>query len=161
VIKEKKTFTIVLIDIDFFKYYNDTYGHDIGDKVLIEVADILRKSLRRQKDEVYRIGGEEIAVILQETRLEGGAAIAERMRKEVEAHKLVDYEGGPVRGKEAEGVTISAGVVAVEDYSAIDALKLDIDETIKNVMKQVDALLYKAKEEGGRNDVEIGQFGIV
>ncbi|MBW2972264.1 GGDEF domain-containing protein [Candidatus Woesearchaeota archaeon] len=152
-IKEKKPLSLIMIDIDHFKQFNDTYGHQIGDKVLKEVAAILKTSVRQSgQDEVYRIGGEEIALILPGTNMEGAVAVAEKIRRAIESHPMADYEGKMIRQ-----VTVSLGVVALEGYAALDSLGLDPGQIKKMLIKQTDALLYDAKK-GGRNQVRNGLF---
>ena len=148
-IKDKKTFSLIILDIDHFKQFNDTYGHDIGDKVLVEVASIIKRNIRL-KDEVYRIGGEEIVVIFPETNLEDAFALSEKIRKAMESHKMTDYEG-----KEVRGVTLSGGLISLEDYSFLESLEegTETGHIIKSVMKQADLLLYKAKG-GTRNNIQ-------
>ena len=143
-------FSLIIIDIDHFKNFNDTYGHDVGDKVLAEVAWVLKTALKREKDNLYRIGGEEIAVLLPNTKLEGAITTAENLRKAVEEHR-VQHDG------EALKVTISAGVISLEDYSGADELGLDINQIKKKAIKQADVNLYKAKK-AGRNNVQSSLF---
>ncbi|MBW2964434.1 GGDEF domain-containing protein [Candidatus Woesearchaeota archaeon] len=152
-IKDKRPFALIIIDIDHFKQFNDKFGHDIGDKVLVEVAGILKKSLKKQTDEVYRIGGEEIAIILLDTEKQGGFKVAEKLRKAVQEHRLTDHEGNQI----LQPLTISAGVVGVHDFQAIDLLGLNKEEAAKKAIKQADTLLYKAKESG-RNNVKDAYF---
>ena len=81
--RNRLPFVLIMSDIDHFKNINDTYGHDVGDKVLVEISRILKQSLRRQ-DYLSRWGGEEFLILLSETDLEGGLAVTEKFRKEVE-----------------------------------------------------------------------------
>jgi len=80
--------TLVMVDIDFFKKVNDTFGHTEGDQVLCKVASLLKTSVRK-KDTVARYGGEEFILILPETRLEESFVIAERIRRLVESTSLM------------------------------------------------------------------------
>lgn len=73
---------MAVLDVDDFKGVNDHHGHDVGDQVLIHVADRLRRSLR-EDDEIYRIGGEEFAVVLPGARLGDATTVAERIRRNV------------------------------------------------------------------------------
>lgn len=126
-------FTIVLFDIDFFKKVNDTYGHDIGDRVLMSIAKIsLNKT--RTTDVIARWGGEEFIALLEDTGIEKGLVLAERLRKTIE-ETLFDQVGQ---------ITISAGIVEV-------ALGMSCDE----IIKLADNALYKAKKNG-RNQVVVG-----
>ncbi|MBI4871727.1 MAG: GGDEF domain-containing protein, partial [Candidatus Riflebacteria bacterium] len=127
--------SLILIDIDHFKKFNDTYCHQVGDMVLAEVASIFKRAAR-VPDVVARYGGEEFVMILPETNLQGAAIFADRLRKLVEAH-IVQSRSGPLR------VAISLGVVSF--LSGRPATK---DEMIK----MADAALYQAKASG-RNRV--------
>lgn len=129
-----RRFALVIIDIDHFKAINDTYGHPFGDKVLCDVAELLRAEARPQ-DAVTRMGGEEFALILTDVTQDQALAVAERVRGAVEAH-LFEESGNTVR------VTISLGVAtANSSHSSHDALTLEAD-----------TMLYAAKE-AGRNRV--------
>jgi diguanylate cyclase (GGDEF)-like protein len=123
---------LIVGDLDHFKQINDTQGHATGDAVLQDVAYMLRKQLRAF-DLAYRIGGEEFLVLLPGADLEQTAAMAERLRKGVEA----DTVGGGLR------VTMSFGVSASEDGVAFD---------YKSICAAADAALYEAKRRG-RNGV--------
>jgi len=126
---------LILIDADHFKHVNDRHGHPGGDAVLRQLGRMLAATFR-QVDVVARIGGEEFAVLLPSSTLEGAVAVAERLRKQVESHPVL-FDG------EAIAYTISAGVAA----SAAQAVTLD------SLMKQADQALYAAKANG-RNRVE-------
>jgi diguanylate cyclase (GGDEF)-like protein/PAS domain S-box-containing protein len=126
---------LVLIDADHFKHVNDRHGHPGGDAVLRRLGQLLVLTFR-QVDVVARIGGEEFAVLLPSTDLEGALAVAERLRQLV-ARAPVAFEGDDI------AYTVSAGVVA----SADDTLNLE------TLMKRADQALYAAKA-GGRNRVE-------
>ncbi len=151
-IKDKKPLSLVMIDIDHFKQFNDTYGHDIGDKVLKEVASVLKKVIRQSHDEIYRVGGEEIMVALPNTKIEGAEKAAEKMRISIEQHPMTNYDG-----EQIQQVTISLGVVALEDYNMADAMGLDAGQIKKKMIKQADNKLYEAKESG-RNQVKSSIF---
>ena len=119
-------FSVLLIDIDFFKRYNDTYGHDEGDQILIQLASTLKAYIRRT-DLVARFGGEEFIVVMSDTPREGAVIFAERVRVAVEAEA---------------GVTVSIGVA-----------QYLIGATISELIKTADDALYLAKRSG-RNRVE-------
>jgi diguanylate cyclase (GGDEF)-like protein len=131
--------SLVLMDVDFFKKYNDRYGHVAGDDCLRQVAHTLRKSLGRPSDLAARYGGEEFAVILPGTGAVGARYVAERLRLAILDLALphADNKGGLV--------TISAGVRTFHPGTG------DIGEPGEFV-NQADALLYQAKA-GGRNRV--------
>ncbi|MGE4450782.1 sensor domain-containing diguanylate cyclase [Castellaniella sp.] len=126
----RRPFAVVALDIDFFKRVNDRHGHDMGDRVIAGLADLMRAQAR-QDDALFRLGGEEFLVVLPETGLDGAARIAERLRAGMEREWM----------PEGEGVTLSAGV-AVWDGG-------DAEQTLK----AADRALYRAKQ-GGRNRVE-------
>ncbi|MFZ2959003.1 MAG: diguanylate cyclase [Candidatus Ozemobacteraceae bacterium] len=130
---------LLMTDIDHFKIFNDSYGHQQGDIVLREVAAAVRKSLR-EIDIPARYGGEEFSIVLPETNLDGALIVAERIRRNVELMLVPrsDTRGEPLR------VMISIGVSAIPEHS------LDSPETM---IKLADQALYCAKERG-RNRVE-------
>ena len=127
----------VLLDLDDFKLVNDTYGHQQGDEVLSEVAGVLR-GLSRDIDEPARYGGEELAVVLPQTEIEGAMHLAERMRAAIESLRIPRLDG--------EGdltITASFGVASVPS-SASDK---------RSLIATADAALYRAKR-AGKNRVE-------
>lgn len=124
--------SIVFLDIDHFKQVNDTYGHDVGDRVLIELANII-SSTTRVGDFVARWGGEEFMITLQSTDTLHASKLAEKLRIAVEEHKFA------IAGK----LTISLGVTEYLN-----------NESEENFVKRVDRALYEAKESG-RNRVVI------
>ena len=129
---------IVMLDIDFFKNYNDTYGHPAGDECLRKVADVLKNSVKRAGEVVARYGGEEFVIILPTTELDGALVVAERARSGVEALAL------PHKASEAgKVVTVSAGVASVIPKKGTSH---------EGLLKQADTALYRAKSEG-RNRV--------
>ena len=131
--------SLVLFDLDRFKNVNDTYGHDAGDYVLKEMADIIRAKGTRTEDIFARYGGEEFVILLIKTNLDQAIKMAGRLRELIEQHKFV-YEG-----KELP-VTASIGV---SEY------KKDM-ETAAEMFKLADAAVYQAKESG-RNNVKCVQ----
>lgn len=130
----KLALSLLLIDVDNFKAFNDTYGHITGDAVLKEVVKILQSSLR-QIDMCARYGGEEFCIMLPETNKEGALLVAERLRGNVEETKLKVFN-------EELKCTISIGVAAFPD----DA------QQINALLDKADKALYKAKIQG-RNRV--------
>jgi two-component system, cell cycle response regulator len=122
--------TVLMLDIDDFKKYNDTYGHLEGDKVLARFAEIMQECLR-QSDSAYRYGGEEFAVILPVTTGEKGVTAAERVRTALRNEVFVPVSGGNIQ------VTVSIGVA--------QHLK---DEDMKDFLRRVDQNLYAAKAAG-------------
>ncbi len=131
-------YSIVICDIDNFKLYNDTYGHQKGDDVLISVANTLKGRLRKT-DMVFRWGGEEFVIILPEQKLPQTIFVAETVREAVQSLKVEHKENSP------EIVTISCGVAcrSIEDESDVEW---------ESILKRADDELYKAKG-AGRNCV--------
>lgn len=127
-------FSIAILDIDFFKKVNDTYGHQYGDYVLKTVADLMKQSFRKT-DLLYRYGGEELVMIMPETNIEGALIPVQRLRRMVEEYDF-DYNG--VKAK----VTVSIGLSM--NYQNLNSSA--------EILKSADEALYKAKE-GGRNRV--------
>lgn len=132
--------SLIMLDVDYFKNYNDTYGHLAGDNCLRQIGSLLNNAVGRVHDIVTRYGGEEFAVILPETNLEGAISIAESIRIAVENLKI------PHKNSEnANYVTVSVGITTVNTRKI---------ETIEEVIARADDALYKAKKNG-RNRVEI------
>ncbi len=126
--------TFMMLDIDFFKQYNDTYGHIEGDYALQTVAKVLKDTLKRPSDYVFRLGGEEFGVLLTDTDESDSAKLARDICDAIRGKKL-KHEKSTVN----EYVTISIGVVCCIADDALD------DEL---VISRADEMLYKAKETG-------------
>ena len=139
-IREKSLISILMIDVDHFKTYNDTYGHLQGDVVLKGISEIMRQKLQRSTDMLARWGGEELAVLLPLTDLPGACVVAEKLRSAVDNHAFMC---GEVQTK----VTISIGVncVAPWKYSNMDVF-----------LEEADKALYLAKKMG-RNRAEVAE----
>ena len=133
------TFSMLMIDVDHFKNFNDTYGHWAGDLVLRAVARVLSNTLR-EMDIVCRYGGEEFAVICPGSTLAQAAAGAGRVRAAIEA-EVITLKEGPVR------VTISIGVAEVDET-----------EIAEGLIQRADSALYAAKR-AGRNQIQLHQVG--
>ncbi|MDD2997673.1 MAG: diguanylate cyclase [Erysipelotrichia bacterium] len=131
-----KPLSLMVIDIDFFKKFNDSYGHLVGDKVLRHVAAIFKNSVREQIDTVARYGGEEFAVVLPETAIDGAWRFAERIRASVEASRIQE-------GDMQLSVTLSIGVAST--------LVTHCEKT-SDLIEAADIALYRAKDNG-RNQV--------
>lgn len=138
--------SLIMIDIDHFKKINDTHGHQSGDQVLQEVAKILCSFATRSRDNVFRYGGEEFAIMLYNTALPGAIIVAEKIRSAIETTPLTLQD-------ELCTITISAGV-SVYDPREADTLLCDMDELIR----QADSNLYRAKTNG-RNRIEASDIG--
>lgn len=132
--REKEPISILMIDIDKFKLYNDTYGHLLGDNALKSVAAVIKKMLMRRTDVVSRWGGEEFIVLMLNTGLDGALVIAERIRAAVEREIIQGTN---------TSVTISIGV-----NSEIPTTQ----RTISDFISEADKALYAAKNSG-RNRV--------
>ncbi len=133
----KQHYGIIMCDIDYFKAYNDLYGHMEGDAVLKKVAASIKKS-SRTSDEVFRFGGEEIVVILPDQSLETTALVAGRIRKGV-SDLAIEHKGSPFGH-----LSISCGVAQFEQECEQDRWPL--------VLEKADKALYRAKE-AGRNQI--------
>ncbi|MFV0347563.1 MAG: diguanylate cyclase, partial [Halodesulfovibrio sp.] len=130
-----RTFALIMLDADKFKNVNDTYGHDAGDAVLVNIAETAANSLR-ETDTLARIGGEEFVVLMPETEEDMAMLVAERLRAAIEKQEVVSSDGRIIR------YTVSAGVAG---------MRAD-DTAIGSILKRADNALYTAKNEG-RNRV--------
>ncbi|MEH7277071.1 GGDEF domain-containing protein [Neobacillus vireti] len=129
-----KSLILVMFDIDHFKRVNDTYGHVCGDYALKHITDVIKSNVR-EADVVIRMGGEEFAILLQETSLEEGSEIAERVREAVEESKFI-------YNKQQIPITISLGLT---EYKS---------EKVEQFIEKTDQALYKAKSNG-RNQLVV------
>lgn len=118
--------SVLLIDLDHFKAVNDAYGHDAGDRVLVDTVDLLNASLR-EGDGVYRLGGEEFVVVLPDTDIEGAEQVAGKLKNAF--HAQLEGPGGPV--------TASIGVA-----------QFGTNESLSHWLTRADEALYKAKKQG-------------
>ncbi|MEJ2690275.1 MAG: diguanylate cyclase [Deltaproteobacteria bacterium] len=136
--RHSTSLSMIMIDIDFFKFYNDHYGHSGGDDCLRKVAQILKATVQRESDILARYGGEEFAVILPETGINGASEVAEQMRQQI-------YEARIPHSKSAvcQFVTISLGVASAVPERSSDPSCL---------IKAADKALYQAKQNG-RNTI--------
>ena len=141
--RKRRPFSLVIMDIDYFKKFNDTYGHLAGDEAIIQVSNILQKEFR-ESDTLSRFGGEEFTVLFPDTTKEEALYLAERARESIE--KLnIRYND------EILNITISLGVCNHNWYENIDS-----DE----IIKRADEALYKSKERG-RNRVSTYRSGLL
>jgi diguanylate cyclase (GGDEF)-like protein len=127
----------MLIDVDYFKKVNDTYGHDAGDVVLKSLAQLLLNTVR-QDDVVARYGGEEFAILMANTGIEEAQNIGRRIRVLAQSNPISLPSGATV------GITLSIGLSAVKNE----------DQTFAAAMKRADIALYHAKGEG-RNRLNV------
>jgi diguanylate cyclase (GGDEF)-like protein len=123
--------TVLMLDVDHFKRFNDTHGHPVGDQVLVAVGRALRGSLR-PTDHVARYGGEEFTVILPDTNLESSGPVAERLRLSVRDLQLMKPDGSAI-----PQVTISIG-----------GATSNAGQTHADLLKQADQALYRSKHDG-------------
>jgi len=130
--------SLIMCDIDYFKAYNDNYGHQAGDKCLINVASALQNALKRPTDIAARYGGEEFAIILPNTGKDGSAKVAEKLRSSIEGLGI-DHSGSLV----GKYVTISLGVATI--YPELNSSSMAL-------INASDRALYQAKNDG-RNRV--------
>ncbi len=153
-IRYKRPFSIVLIDIDYFKYYNDHYGHQAGDTCLKDIAAIIKENTR-EVDRVYRYGGEEILILLPETKIDGALCLANRIVEAIYSKKI------PHEKSCLDYVSVSAGVTSFEGEES----KEQADR--KHLIATADDALYDAKKCGkncvkpSSNDPSQAQLRIV
>lgn len=132
--REGLPLSLILCDVDFFKSYNDTYGHQAGDQCLYNIAEVLRVTIKRPADLVARYGGEEFAIILPNTPLEGAFQLAEDIQHQVRALAIPH-----LASKIDDCITISLGVAAV-----IPTVKFSPERLVA----AADRALYQAKSQG-------------
>ncbi|MEM9153603.1 MAG: diguanylate cyclase [Cyanobacteria bacterium P01_F01_bin.33] len=133
-IREQQSLSLILCDVDYFKLYNDTYGHQAGDECLKQIAAVMRATICRPIDLVARYGGEEFAVVLPQTDLDGASQVAEKIRQQVKQLDILHASSGisPV-------VTISLGV------SACSPAQHSLSEAL---LTAADRALYRSKTKG-------------
>lgn len=136
--RNKQPCSLAILDIDHFKRVNDTYGHQSGDKVLIDIAKAMQENVRAS-DHACRYGGEEFAIIMPETHSETAVGIAERLRSVI--GQLTFHLNETVLT-----VTISIGIVTIGGA---------VDCSVEDMVQKADTFLYQAKDEG-RNRVRFG-----
>ncbi len=137
-IREQKPLSLILCDIDYFKAYNDTYGHPEGDRCLQKVAQILKAAVKRPADLVTRYGGEEFALILPDTNAEGALVVAKFILKQVRKLRI------PHQASEISNyVTLSVGTATKIPNSHL---------AVEHLVKMTDDALYQAKKQG-RNQI--------
>ena len=142
----QRPLSCVILDIDFFKHVNDTYGHLSGDQVLMDIAQILKNNCR-QSDLAGRYGGEELIILLPETETAGAMIIADRIREMIEQHQTEDGKGEIIR------VTVSLGV------ASLTGPELEGIDKNERIVQYADDALLRAKKEG-RNRIELYQTAL-
>jgi diguanylate cyclase (GGDEF)-like protein len=132
--QEKKPLSLILCDVDYFKKYNDFYGHQMGDDCLIKVAQVLTKAVKRPTDVVARYGGEEFAIILPNTNAEGAIAISEWIRQKMR-QLSIPHKTSTV----GNSVTLSLGIAGQVP---------DSETRPTDLIAEADKALYEAKKRG-------------
>ncbi|WP_162623025.1 diguanylate cyclase [Billgrantia lactosivorans] len=145
--RERQPLSLLMIDIDCFKRFNDSYGHQAGDTCLRGVADVLRAAAARPGDMVARYGGEEMAVLMPHTSLEGAVRMAERIHAML-AERALPFAASPV----AERVTVSIGVSSMLPVRNANRSAL---------VKQADEGLYAAKESGRNRTATVPNLRLI
>jgi two-component system, chemotaxis family, response regulator WspR len=142
-VREQTSLSVLMVDVDDFKRYNDTYGHLAGDEVLRKVAETTRKSFARATDLAARFGGEEFIIILPATPLDGAQSVGQRVRRSVE-NLRIPHSASTV----GEFLTISAGGASTVPQRGDSFLVL---------IETADVALYQAKRSGKNRVVTLGQ----
>ncbi len=142
--REQQALSLVMLDVDHFKQFNDHYGHQAGDACLVQVANALRSSVCRPADTAARYGGEEFIVILPNTPNEGALVMAENIRQAIIALDIPHEHSSA-----ASHITVSLGVATTSTQSE--------SMTVDGLLKAVDDALYQAKEHG-RNQIAVATY---
>lgn len=147
---DQKPIALILADIDKFKLFNDTYGHQAGDNCLSQVAQAINSVIKRPSDLVARYGGEEFAVILPQTDAKGARIIAEQIRKKVKSWEITipnftDYS----QDTSVSNVTISLGIASIIPQSSL---------SLKELFEAADQALYQAKQMGRDRTILSSKF---
>lgn len=143
VAREQKTVSVLMVDVDHFKAYNDIYGHQAGDQCLRRIAKILRQHARRPLDMAARYGGEEFAIVLGDTDLDDARGLGEGIRRQIE-DLGIPHSGSPEYGV----VTVSIGVASLVPMHEIE---------VATLISLADKALYRAKSNG-RNRLDHSWF---
>ena len=130
--RQKQPLSLMILDIDKFKNINDTYGHDVGDEVIISLANLLKK-IQRKSDVVCRFGGEEFVLLLPNTDYDDAKKVAEKIRKKVKKSEVLYGKNNSLK------FTVSIGVAQVDTTN---------ENSIEPALKRADNALYEAKKSG-------------
>ena len=126
--------SLIMLDVDYFKRFNDEYGHPAGDRVLVAIAQILKTQLSRTTDVLARYGGEEFVIILPDSDVEGGRIVAEKLHAAISGLNI-PHAASAI----ADHVTISIGIATCQSHSSCNAV---------NLLELADRALYSAKHDG-------------
>lgn len=142
--RDRTPLSLILCDIDFFKPYNDTYGHQAGDECLKQVAVAIQKASKRPLDFVARYGGEEFAVILPDTDADGAICVGETIREGVKALQVPHRASGSY-----QCITLSVGIATVMP---------GVESSLETLIQEADRALYRAKDQGRDCSVHYAQI---
>ncbi len=134
-VREQQPMTVMLIDVDHFKAFNDLYGHLVGDDCLIEVAQTVQAQLKREVDIVARYGGEEFSILLSNTSPESARALAEQMRLAIRAIRIEDTN----KQKDKPDITASFGLITIKPLES---------DSPQFILAAADRALYRSKDRG-------------
>ncbi|NET37523.1 MAG: diguanylate cyclase [Cyanothece sp. SIO1E1] len=132
--REQQPLSLILFDVDFFKRYNDYYGHQAGDDCLIQVSQAVKQTIKRPADLVARYGGEEFAIVLPNTDIQGAIAIAQHIQAAIQSLQI-----SHAQSEVSPFITISLGITCQIPIPGTD---------FGNLVGEADAALYKAKQQG-------------
>ncbi|MDY6900532.1 MAG: diguanylate cyclase, partial [Cyanobacteriota bacterium] len=139
--RERAFLSLIMCDVDYFKNYNDTYGHQLGDECLRRIATVLKKSIKRPADLVARYGGEEFTILLPNTDLQGTIHLAEKIRLKIKSLNISHLDSDI-----SDCVTLSLGVATTIPR---------INNSPQTLIAAADKMLYGAKS-AGRNCIAFG-----
>ena len=141
-LRQQRPLSLIMLDVDYFKRFNDNYGHVAGDQCLAQVAGVVKGCCQRPSDLVVRYGGEEFAVLLPDTDIQGAVAIAEQIRHSVQGANIL-HSGAP-----SGQLTVSLGCHAIVPREG---------DSIERLIECADAALYQAKNFG-RNRTQVASL---
>ena len=132
--RSKSVISLVLLDVDFFKRINDTYGHQSGDEALTSIGKCLKELCQRPGDFAFRVGGEEFAIVISESENESAVEVSKSLQEKIKLLQIAN-ENSDV----SNYMTVSIGIVTLIPNQ---------DDTVDSMMKNVDKKLFMAKENG-------------